>query len=110
MAENAIERWRLGGGLEINISDAANYSRAVQDELIRAGRGWSTTDISAAFEKKFGTNELVPTGMAIVVKGETPSVGLTSDQFDAIKAIYGIYADDVIMRIFHTTVSDQSGD
>ena len=110
MAEDAFERWRLGGRPEINISDAANYSRAVQDELIRGARVWSTRDIKTAFEKKFGTSEMIPTGMALVVKGENPSVGLTSEQFDAIRAVYDIGPTDVIMRIFHTTVSNQSGD
>lgn len=110
MAEDAFEKWRLGGRPEINISDAANYSRAVQDELIRNARLWSTNDIKTAFEKKFGTSELVPTGMALVVGGENPSVGLTSEQFDAIRVIYDIIPTDVIGRIFHATVSDLSGD
>lgn len=110
MSENAFEKWTLGGKQDLNIADAASYARGVMDELIRGSRAWYYSDVQRAFEKKFGTSELSLTGLAKVVKGEKFSIGVTSEQFDAIKAIYKIDDVDAIMSTINATVSIISGE
>ena len=96
MGEGAFERWAAEGRTNVNIGEAEDYVREMRNLLMNSGKIWSGDDVKLAFEKKFKGQEFSLSGMPIVVKGEKPTVALTSGQSYVIEALYGLHTTHLI--------------
>ena len=82
-----FEKWMNRGQIVVNVKDVSDYVRETE-EMLRTTKGiWSREDVRKLLEKKYGSENIALSGMAKIVKGENPAVGLTSDQMETIEVI-----------------------